>query len=56
MVMDIAESLATTEDFVPSETERALNVDGCVFPQPEEGAALSAGDGRVLFFFFTIEY
>uniref|UniRef100_A0A3P9K9E8 UTP20 small subunit processome component n=1 Tax=Oryzias latipes TaxID=8090 RepID=A0A3P9K9E8_ORYLA len=42
MVMDIAESLATTEDFVPSETERALNVDGCVFPQPEEGAALSA--------------
>uniref|UniRef100_A0A3B3E1E9 UTP20 small subunit processome component n=1 Tax=Oryzias melastigma TaxID=30732 RepID=A0A3B3E1E9_ORYME len=36
MVMDIAESLATAEDFVPSDTETALDVNGCVFPQPEE--------------------
>uniref|UniRef100_A0A671YNT6 UTP20 small subunit processome component n=1 Tax=Sparus aurata TaxID=8175 RepID=A0A671YNT6_SPAAU len=36
MVMDIAESLATTEDFVASESETELSVNGCVFPQPEE--------------------
>ncbi|XP_024150464.1 small subunit processome component 20 homolog [Oryzias melastigma] len=41
MVMDIAESLATAEDFVPSDTETALDVNGCVFPQPEEGAGLT---------------
>lgn len=43
MVMDIAESLATTEDFVASESETELSVNGCVFPQPEEGALVSAG-------------
>lgn len=43
MVMDIAESLATTEDFVASETENELTVNGCVFPQPEEGALVTAG-------------
>uniref|UniRef100_A0A4W6DX27 UTP20 small subunit processome component n=1 Tax=Lates calcarifer TaxID=8187 RepID=A0A4W6DX27_LATCA len=32
MVMDIAESLATAEDFVASETETELSVNGCVFP------------------------
>ncbi|KAM8739679.1 small subunit processome component 20 homolog [Acanthopagrus schlegelii] len=42
MVMDIAESLATTEDFVASESETELSVNGCVFPQPEEGALVSA--------------
>uniref|UniRef100_A0A4W6DX43 UTP20 small subunit processome component n=1 Tax=Lates calcarifer TaxID=8187 RepID=A0A4W6DX43_LATCA len=36
MVMDIAESLATAEDFVASETETELSVNGCVFPQPGE--------------------
>lgn len=43
MVMDIAESLATTGDFVASETVTELNVNGSVFPQPEEGAIVSAG-------------
>lgn len=43
MVMDIAESLATTEDFVASEEEKELTVNGCVFPQPEEGALVTAG-------------
>lgn len=43
MVMDIAESLATTEDFVASESETELSVNSCVFPQPEEGALITAG-------------
>uniref|UniRef100_A0A3Q1ECN8 UTP20 small subunit processome component n=1 Tax=Acanthochromis polyacanthus TaxID=80966 RepID=A0A3Q1ECN8_9TELE len=34
MVMDIAESLATAKDFVASETEPELSVNGGVFPQP----------------------
>ncbi|XP_069012709.1 small subunit processome component 20 homolog [Embiotoca jacksoni] len=38
MVMDIAESLATTEDFAATEAETELSVNGCVFPRPEEGA------------------
>ncbi|KAM9846103.1 small subunit processome component 20 homolog [Aulostomus maculatus] len=38
MVMDIAESLATTEDFVATESETELSVSCCVFPQPVEGA------------------
>uniref|UniRef100_UPI0037E7A1C0 small subunit processome component 20 homolog isoform X2 n=1 Tax=Semicossyphus pulcher TaxID=241346 RepID=UPI0037E7A1C0 len=42
MVMDIAESLATTEDFVSSETETELSVNSCVFPQPKEGAIVTA--------------
>lgn len=41
--MDIAESLATTEDFVASETETELSVNACVFPEPEEGALITAG-------------
>nr|XP_061809338.1 small subunit processome component 20 homolog [Nerophis lumbriciformis] len=36
MVMDIAESLATTQDFVATETEAELSVGGSVFPQPVE--------------------
>uniref|UniRef100_A0A3P8T435 UTP20 small subunit processome component n=1 Tax=Amphiprion percula TaxID=161767 RepID=A0A3P8T435_AMPPE len=36
MVMDIAESLATAEDFVASEAETELSVNGGVFPQPAE--------------------
>lgn len=43
MVMGIAESLATTEDFVASETETGLSVNDSVFPQPGEGALVSAG-------------
>ncbi|XP_070785368.1 small subunit processome component 20 homolog isoform X2 [Enoplosus armatus] len=42
MVMDMAESLATTEDFVASEAETELSVNGCVFPQPKEGALVTA--------------
>ncbi|XP_051247965.1 small subunit processome component 20 homolog isoform X2 [Dicentrarchus labrax] len=42
MVMDIAESLATTADFVASEAETELSVNGCVFPQPKEGALVTA--------------
>lgn len=42
MVMDIVESLATKQDFIPSETERELSANGGVFPQPAEGA-LTAG-------------
>uniref|UniRef100_A0A3P8W978 UTP20 small subunit processome component n=1 Tax=Cynoglossus semilaevis TaxID=244447 RepID=A0A3P8W978_CYNSE len=34
MVMDVAESLATTEDFVASESETELSVNNGVFPQP----------------------
>uniref|UniRef100_A0A3Q3Q499 Uncharacterized protein n=1 Tax=Monopterus albus TaxID=43700 RepID=A0A3Q3Q499_MONAL len=41
MVMDIAESLATTEDFVASETETELSATSCVFPQPEEDALIN---------------
>lgn len=43
MVMDIAESLATTEDFVASENETELSVNSSVFPQPKEGALITAG-------------
>lgn len=43
MVMDIAESLATTEDFVASEEEKEVTVNGCVFPRPGEGALVTAG-------------
>ncbi|KAM6961562.1 LOW QUALITY PROTEIN: small subunit processome component 20 homolog [Tautogolabrus adspersus] len=42
MVMDIAESLATAEDFVASETETELTVNSYVFPQPGEGAVVTA--------------
>ncbi|KAM4569832.1 small subunit processome component 20 homolog [Odontesthes bonariensis] len=39
VVMDIAETLATTEDFAASEAEPELSVRGCVSAQPEQGAA-----------------
>ncbi|KAA8580001.1 hypothetical protein FQN60_005536 [Etheostoma spectabile] len=42
MVMDIAESLATAEDFVATEAETELSVNGCVFPEPKEGALVTA--------------
>ncbi|XP_008314156.1 small subunit processome component 20 homolog [Cynoglossus semilaevis] len=42
MVMDVAESLATTEDFVASESETELSVNNGVFPQPAEGALVTA--------------
>ncbi|KAM4711892.1 small subunit processome component 20 homolog isoform 2-T2 [Anableps anableps] len=41
MVMDMTESLATAKDFVASEAESELVVNGCVFPQPEEGAIIT---------------
>ncbi|XP_061662596.1 small subunit processome component 20 homolog [Syngnathoides biaculeatus] len=37
MVMDIAESLATMQDFVATETQAELSVGGSVFPQPADG-------------------
>uniref|UniRef100_A0A8C4Z7G3 UTP20 small subunit processome component n=1 Tax=Gadus morhua TaxID=8049 RepID=A0A8C4Z7G3_GADMO len=36
MVLDIAESLITSPDFVATETMLELNVNGCVVPQPPE--------------------
>ncbi|XP_071357681.1 small subunit processome component 20 homolog isoform X2 [Trachinotus anak] len=42
MVMDIAETLATAEDFVASETETGLSVSNSVFPRPGEGALVTA--------------
>ncbi|KAK2883206.1 small subunit processome component 20 homolog [Channa argus] len=42
MIMDIAESLATTEDFVATEAETELIVNGSVLPHPEEGAVITA--------------
>ncbi|XP_077957697.1 small subunit processome component 20 homolog isoform X1 [Gasterosteus aculeatus] len=41
-VMDIAESLATTEDFVASDVETELSVNGSVFPEPKEGSFITA--------------
>ncbi|XP_030576149.1 small subunit processome component 20 homolog isoform X2 [Archocentrus centrarchus] len=42
VVVDIAETLATTADFVASDAETELTVNGCVFPQPKEGALIAA--------------
>uniref|UniRef100_A0A3Q2C7Z2 UTP20 small subunit processome component n=1 Tax=Cyprinodon variegatus TaxID=28743 RepID=A0A3Q2C7Z2_CYPVA len=36
VVMDMIEALATAKDFVPSEAESELSVNGCAFPLPEE--------------------
>ncbi|XP_007577486.1 small subunit processome component 20 homolog [Poecilia formosa] len=41
MVMDMIESLATAKDFVTSEEESEVVVNGCVFPQPPEGAVIT---------------
>ncbi|XP_043964664.1 small subunit processome component 20 homolog [Gambusia affinis] len=41
MVMDMLESLATAKDFVASEAESEVVVNGCVFPQPPEGAVIT---------------
>ncbi|XP_077450300.1 small subunit processome component 20 homolog [Stigmatopora argus] len=38
MIMDMAESLVTTQDFVATETEAELIVGGSIFPQPAESA------------------
>lgn len=46
LVMDVAESLATAEDFVASETETELSVNACVFPEPQEGSLVTAGCWR----------
>ena len=45
MVMDIAESLVTASDFVPSEGEAELVVNGSVFPRPPEGAHITGQEG-----------
>ena len=45
MVMDIAESLVTAADFVPSEGEAVLVVNGSAFPQPPEGAHITGWEG-----------
>lgn len=50
MVMDIAESLVTTSDFVAKETELPLIVNGCVFPQPSEGSNIDAGNNYNVYF------
>ncbi|XP_054911685.1 small subunit processome component 20 homolog [Poeciliopsis prolifica] len=41
MVTDMIESLATARDFVASEAESEVVVNGCVFPQPPEGAVIT---------------
>ncbi|KAM8884134.1 small subunit processome component 20 homolog [Synchiropus picturatus] len=43
MVMDIIESLASSADFVPSDTEVELAPNDCLFPQPAEGTLVLAG-------------
>uniref|UniRef100_H3CN87 UTP20 small subunit processome component n=1 Tax=Tetraodon nigroviridis TaxID=99883 RepID=H3CN87_TETNG len=48
VVMDIADSLLSTEDFVGSETEKELTVNGCAFPQPEEVSLESLSQGSRL--------
>ncbi|XP_047431848.1 small subunit processome component 20 homolog isoform X2 [Mugil cephalus] len=42
MVMGIAEFLATAQDFVASEAESEISVNGSVFPQPEEASVVTA--------------
>ncbi|XP_028307568.1 small subunit processome component 20 homolog [Gouania willdenowi] len=42
MVMDIAESLATAEDFVESENETKIGFSDIADPQPEEGALVTS--------------
>ncbi|KAJ0012510.1 hypothetical protein NQD34_016844 [Periophthalmus magnuspinnatus] len=46
-VMDIAESLASTDDFMPSETEAELIVNDSVLPKPAEGT-LTTGSRLLL--------
>ncbi|KAJ8261989.1 hypothetical protein GJAV_G00160840 [Gymnothorax javanicus] len=53
MVMDIAENLVTTPDFLPTEMETELTVNGVVIPEPEDGCdfapdALSLGSKLLL--------
>lgn len=50
MVMDMTESLATANDFVASEDESELIVNGCVFPHPDDGAVITAGSQLTLSF------
>lgn len=54
VVMDIADSLLSTEDFVGSETEKELTVNGCAFPQPEGGALGRAGQPSVKVWFSAL--
>ncbi|XP_064199288.1 small subunit processome component 20 homolog [Anguilla rostrata] len=42
MVMDIAESLVTTPDFLPTEREAELTVNGVVVPEPGDGCEIPA--------------
>ncbi|KAI1888135.1 hypothetical protein AGOR_G00181920 [Albula goreensis] len=41
MVMDIAESLVTTLDFLPTEKEGELTVNGAVIPEPADGCGIA---------------
>ncbi|KAG9345665.1 hypothetical protein JZ751_008809 [Albula glossodonta] len=41
MVMDIAESLVTTLDFLPTEKEGELTVNGAVIPEPVDGCGIA---------------
>lgn len=43
VTMDIAETLATAEDFVASETETELTVNDCVLTEPEDGTIITTG-------------
>lgn len=54
MVMDMADSLLSTEDFVSSEMEKELVVNGCVFPQPGEGALICAGQPFIKVWFYNL--
>ncbi|KAG7264065.1 hypothetical protein CRUP_028585 [Coryphaenoides rupestris] len=44
VVLDIAECLVTTPDFVATEAAAALDVNGCVVPPVVEGAVVSADE------------
>ncbi|XP_051974584.1 small subunit processome component 20 homolog [Xyrauchen texanus] len=41
MVIDIAESLLNTPDFIPTEEELELSVNDCVIPEPEQSSDIT---------------
>ncbi|KAL4612676.1 hypothetical protein GN956_G22842 [Arapaima gigas] len=43
MVVDIAENLVTTPDFLATDTETLLTVNDCVVPQPSDGCGMEEG-------------
>uniref|UniRef100_A0A3Q3F398 UTP20 small subunit processome component n=1 Tax=Kryptolebias marmoratus TaxID=37003 RepID=A0A3Q3F398_KRYMA len=54
VVMDMAESLATAEEFVASETEAALVVNGCAFPLTEGSRLLLPHVSALLHYFSRV--